>query len=103
MARISQDRGPARFPATILMCVSRGAGPQISSLTCRLAARGTGALRALHFRSAQINCNRFQHRGHREHGEESSRILIEARFFMTPHFWSVTLLFSVLNLSGQFI
>src|SRR6266404_5487543 len=59
MARISPDRGLARFPATMLMCVSRAAGRQISSLTCRLAARGTGALRALRFRFAQIHCKKI--------------------------------------------
>src|SRR5882672_5897166 len=59
MATISPDRGLARLPATMLMCVSRDAGRQISSLTCRLAARGMGALRALRFRFAQIHCKKI--------------------------------------------
>src|SRR6267143_239006 len=104
MARISPDRGPALFPATMLMCVSRGAGRQISSLTCRLAARGTGALRVLHFRSAPIHCKRFQHRGHREHREDRSRICFhESRLFIPLHFFSVTSVGSLLNLSVETI
>src|SRR6266478_782148 len=59
MARILPDRGLARFLATMLMCVSRGAGRQISSLMYRCTARGTGALRALHFRFAQIHCKKI--------------------------------------------
>src|SRR6266403_4978585 len=59
MARISPDRGLARFLATMVMCVSRGAGRQISSLMYRCTARGTGALRALRFRFAQIHCKKI--------------------------------------------